>query len=267
MEIMLINTLPLSKSLTLITYQIVTKLNRNLHLFDYHMYLRHSHTSTAAYDYTHFKKFNLVFLYTIWTTHGFGINIWLRAIDMKNPTNVSVSVYDRPFLIESFDFRDLTDDGFWYQAGFRATISVIINDDIKQKVSLFSFKTYEHKQHVIFLEDNSSDIQKISLNTSERPHNPIFYYKYLTVRAKTSKYIQMTFTKLRKYTGESYHCAEGGFVLSDNNDTHLQVTGPFCTQHGTEPLVNDIKTFQSTHDVLTFFLYSYSFEMDVDIEF
>ena len=268
LEINMTNFFNASKFSALLTYQIVTKVLESFDLIDYHMSLVYENTTTIPFGNTNSNAHKyLRYTYTVWTTHGQGINIWIRTIAMIKPTNVSVSVLDGPTLVKLFDLRDLKSQGYKYQAGFRVTIGVMIINNIKQKVAKFLYKIYTFKPQVTDLENDPNVTKKISLNTARRSHNPIFYYAFLTVRASRSKFIQLRFANLRQFAGASHGCAEGGFVLSDFKDSHFWLTGPFCTQHGTEPLVNDIKTFQSTHNLITFFLYSYTFEMDVDIEF
>ena len=233
-------------------------------------------TTNVPFHSTHLGIVNiyLSYLYTIWVAHGLGININITAFAIEIQTDVYVNVYDGPILAKSTTLHEIASSSFKYQAGFRMTIGLtIINDnnnildDFIKELAILSYSAYQYQPHVVHLDKYLNATRTITIDTSKRNHNQIFYYKYLTVSTVGSKFVQMTFTNLTKFSKASQGCEDGGFVLSDVLQNHIFVTGPFCSQHGTEPLVNDIRTFFSTQNFTTIFVYSYKFQMEVDIVF
>ena len=102
------------------------------------------------------------------------------------------------------------------------------------------------------------------MNTTQK--NRPFYYKYFFVNA-SKHFVQTSFVRIREFSGPSYNCEYGGFILSEYLDIHLKPHGPYCTQHGSEPLVNQVTTFYSTEAFFTLMIFSYTFLIDVDIKF
>ena len=139
LELELHNFINISTFSALITYQIVSRLTRSLHLLDYHMLLHDSYASILPFGDTHVNaNTHLVYLCTVWTTHGKGINIWIRAIPIKKPNYAFVSVSDGPTFVKSFFLGDLSSHGYRYQALFSVTIGVMLIDTGKRKVAKLS---------------------------------------------------------------------------------------------------------------------------------
>ena len=265
----LINVIRFPKLSALLSYEIVQKLPATFHLYDYHTCLTHKVTENVPFLLAHLSNEATYqsYLYTIWAVHGLGISIKIADIALNNQTNVFVNIYDGPILVTSSTLNELASNRFRYKAGFRITIGFTILDDVVGELAKLSYSAYYYTQQVIPIDKYEKSTLTISIDTAKRNHNQIFYYKYITVVTINSKFVQMTFTNLTKFSEMSEGCEDGGFVLSDNLQDHFLVTGPFCSQHGTEPLVNAINTFYSSHNFITIFVYSYKFQMKVDIVF
>ena len=249
----------------LLSYEIVQKQAVIYYLNDYHRYMVREGTTYIPFDSTLFNILGYQsYLYTVWVAHGLGININIEVVVINYQTNAFVNIYDGPILVKSTTLYELASNRFRYQAGFRVTIGITMIDGFTRVLAKLSYSHYHYKPQVIHIENST---QTISIDTAKRNHNQIFYYKYLTVTTKKSKFVQMAFTNLAKFSEASEGCEDGGFALSDVLEHHISVTGPFCSQHGTEPLVNAINTFHSTQNFATIFIYSYKFQMKVDIVF
>ena len=265
LNIELNNILSYPKMSILLSYEIVQKQAVIYYLNDYHRYMVREGTTYIPFDST---LFNIIgyqsYLYTVWVAHGLGININIEAFVIKYQTNAFVNIYDGPILVKSTTLYELASNRFRYQAGFRVTIGITMIDDLTRVLAKLSYSHYHYKPQEIYIENST---RTISIDTAKRNHNQIFYYKYLTVTTMKSKFVQIAFTNLAKFSEASEGCEYGGFALSDVLEHHISVTGPFCSQHGTEPLVNAINTFHSTQNFITIFIYSYKFQMSVDIVF
>ena len=107
-----------------------------------------------------------------------------------------------------------------------------------------------------------------SSNTKDRDGH--FYHKIFRVNTNIDdKFVKLTFTNIRELSSPSYNCEHGGFIVSElwGYYEYPIVYSPYCTQHGTEPLVNEVNTFHSAHPHLVLIIFSYTFQMDVDILF
>ena len=253
----------------LLSYELLQKLVTPFYLYDYHKYMIYEGTTNVPFSFPHFSiiYIYLSYLYTIWVAHGQGIDIKITATTIISQTNVLVNIYDGPILVKSSTLHEVASSGFKYQAGFRMTIGLTFIDAVFQELAALSYNAYQYQRQVIQLDKYQNATRTISIDTSKRNHNQIFYYKYLTVSTVKTKFVQVTFANLTKFYKASQGCEDGGFVLSDVLQHHNFVTGPFCSQHGTEPLVNAIKTFLSTQNFITIFVYSYQFQMEVNIVF
>ena len=268
-EILLEKEFNFPKYSVLLSYQVVARTQAELMLYNYHVTLiSQSGVEQIPYS-SSFLNTNTIhsYLYTIWTHHGRGINVSMDALAIAEETDAFVNILDGPVLVESFLLYNLTQKRYSYKGGFRVTIGIELVAKFIQTVATLAYDTFKLRPQFLALDKHKGFIRNLSMNTMRRTHNQILYYKYVTVITNKDKYIRITFTNLARYAGASYMCEHGGFVLSDFLKTHWWVTGPFCTQHGTEPLVNDVRTFLSRVNHITFILYSYTFEMDVDITF
>ena len=207
--------------------------------------------------------------YTVNTFYRFlleiGINvIYIDDISHKNADGlISVRIFDGPILVNSSFLYEM--DGFSYVGGFTITCQVdIINVIILKRCGIKLIFQRRLQETLDVNLANIEDTYKTSVNTIKR--NSIFYYKYIRVRT-ANHFVKLTFTNIRTFSGQSYSCEYGGFVVSDFPNIHVQVIGPYCSRHGTEPLVNDVNTFHSRNNFLTLIIYSYTFHIDVDISF
>ena len=208
--------------------------------------------------------------HTVKTFYRFLLEIGIKVIlaeDVHSQDNVedliSVSIFDGPILVNSSFLYEM--DGFRYVGGFTITCQVDIMNGvvlIRGKINLIFEKRLQVTLDVNLA--NIEDTYNLSVNTMNR--DTTFYYKYLRVRTANS-FVKITFTNIRWFSGQSHGCEYGGFSVSDFWDGHFQVIGPYCTRHGTEPLVNDVNSFHSSNEFLTLIIYSYTFQMDVDISF
>ena len=266
LTVKLINIIRFPKFSAFLSYEIVQRLPTTFQLLDYHTFLLHENTTNLPIFVSHLShNIYLSYLFTIWAVHGLGINIKIADSTLNNQTNVIVNIYDGPVLVKSSTLKELATNRFRYQAGFRVTVGFTILDNVFGELVTLSYGAYHYKPQVISI--NKYEKSTISIDTAKRNHNQIFYYKYLTVTTTQSKFVQLTFKNLTKFSEVSEGCEDGGFVLSDNLKDHFLVAGPFCSQHGTEPLVNAINTFYSSGNFITVFVYSYNFQMTVDIVF
>ena len=208
--------------------------------------------------------------YTVKTFYRFLLEVGIKIIkleDVKELYNaedlISVSIFDGPILVNSSLLSEM--DGFSYVGGYTITCQVDIFNGITYIRGILNLIYQRRLQETLDVNlANIKDTYKTSVNTMKR--NSIFYYKYIRVRT-AKHFVKLTFTKIRTLSGQSHSCEYGGFVVSDFWDAHLQVIGPYCTRHGTEPLVNDVNTFHSRNNFLTLIIYSYTFQIDVDISF
>ena len=207
--------------------------------------------------------------YTLKSYYGFLLEIGIKVILVEdiNHNNVDdliyVSIFDGPILVNSSFLYDM--DRFSYVGGFTITCQVDIMNGVALIRGTIKLLFQRRLQEILDVNlTNIKDTYKTSVNTMKR--NSIFYYKYIRVRT-ANHFVKLTFTNIRTFSGQSHSCEYGGFVVSDFWDAHLQVIGPYCSRHGTEPLVNDVNVFHSRNNFLTFIIYSYTFQMDVDISF
>ena len=251
----------------LLSYKIVLKLAVPFQLFDDQTYLLSTKTWDLPVLHKTYIEAYISHLYSIWTAHGNGIATQLSALPMRNETNVFVKIYDGPVLARSFSLYLLSTRDLKYKAGFWVTIGFEVIDTIIHPSVSVSYKLYSLKKQEIDLREYPETKWMTSIDTTKREHKQVLYYKYLTVRIKVPNFVQITFTNLTKFSDPSQGCEDGGFVLSDHEMYHHDAAGPFCTQHGTEPLVNSMRTYYSSFHYITIIIYSYTFQMEVMITF
>ena len=218
-------------------------------------------------------------LYTIATTLDYGINISAVAYEITKKEHGVANIFDGPMLVKSSSFYELTTQEFHHSAGFRAKLVLqFIDGEVKGSV-IVTYQVYRRQIHTVTLKENGQQ-HNLTVNTMRRTfEDKILYYKFIEVLSAEDSFVQLTVTKLRTLVGDSMNCEYGGYALSDTNkfrgyslfesikQNRRIIIGPYCTKHGTEPLVNNITTFSSTTNVLNVIIYSYTFQMDVDISF
>ena len=179
----------------------------------------------------------------------------LHGHDNRSQTDAFVMVYDGPILVKYSRLSEISKGSYRYKAGFRAKVGFQLNEHASEEVCHVRF-------HISTRYPESRIISKyVSFNTMRRSENQVLYYKSLLV--SSFSFINMTFTNIRQYKGESDMCESGGFILPDFSmyKMYIYVTGPFCTKRGTEPLVNAVRSCQSSSMFIVFILYSYTFWM------
>ena len=203
--------------------------------------------------------------YTIQTSYGYLLLMGIKKLHtVRNKDDIVVSVFDGPILVKSSYLYKM--HKFKYQGGFTITCRVDIINTVGLKGSGLDILFQRTKpKHTDVTLETLDDTFNTSINTMKR--DGIFYHKYLRVNNTGGHFMKVTFTDMRTFSGPSYNCEYGGFVISDYWQFHHRVYGPYCTQHGTEPLVNEVKTFHSKNTYLTLIIYSYTFQMDVDLTF
>ena len=252
----------------LLSYEIVQKLVVPFLLYDDQTYIFYTKTMVLPITQISINTTTYIsHLYTIWAAHGNGIATKLSVLPIQNETNVFVKIYDGPVLVRFFSLYLLSTRELKYKAGFRMTIGIEFVDTIMHPSVSVSYKRYSFRRLIIDLDDYQGAKWMTSIDTTKREHKQVLYYKYLTVETSEPNFVQMTFTNLTTFSDASQGCEDGGFVLSDNFIEHTDVAGPFCTQQGTEPLVNAMRTFFSANRYITIFIYSYTFQMKVIITF
>ena len=220
-----------------------------------------SPVSLKALDITYLMQ---SYRYTIKTYYGCKLFVWLNIHNHTENEMISIRLFDGPILVNTSFLYEM--ESFKYFAGFAVTFGVDIQNSVMPTSDRFDIKFYKIRLEIIDVEIlNNNHTFNTSLNTENR--NGIFFYKYLRMNNTDNDFVKISFTNIRTYAGSSYNCEYGGFVLSDFWEHQVSVHGPYCTQHGMEPLVNDVTTFHSKNSYLVFIVYSYTFQLDVDISF
>ena len=255
------NEIRWSQFSVLLAYQIAPKLSKWFSIHEYHI-----HASTVV-----LKSLTIPFIaplprnilssfYTIWADYVKEISLLLYGHNNRSQTDAFVMVYDGPILVKYSTLNEISKGSYRYKTGFRAKIGIQLNDHASEEVCHVRFHTdtrYPESRIISKL----SETLNVSFNTMQRSANQVLYYKSLLV--SSFSFVKMTFTNIRQYQGESPMCENGGFILSDFSmyKMYIYVTGPFCTKRGTEPLVNAVRSFQSSSEFIVFILYSYTFWM------
>ena len=251
----------------LITYQSLHGLTK-LFLDEY--FSDKTYTRTAVLN-LHAPFRRLSFMYqlqsyriTIRVYYGFLVGVSISTRDVANNNHVSVSIFDGPILVNTFFLNDI--DGFLHVGGYEITCGIVILDGDVPKVNGLDIEYEIYRQTLDHVKlSNVNDTFNITVNTRQR-NGTIFYYKYLKVEAESS-FVKMSFSKIRSLSGTSYNCEYGGLIFSDLWRLRTAVYGPYCSQYGISPLGNDVKTFHSGQNNLILLIYSYTFQIDVDILF
>ena len=201
--------------------------------------------------------------FTIKTYYGSQLFVWLNIHSYTENEMTSISLFDGPILVNTSFLYEM--ERFKYFGGFAVTLGVDILNSVMPTEDRFDIKFYRLTANMTDVDISNNHAYNISLNTWNR--DTILYYKHLRVKNTDNDFVKISFTNIRTYSGSSYNCEYGGFVLSDIWDLHVSVYGPYCTQHGMEPLVNEVSTFHSKNTYLVLIVYSYTFQLDVDISF
>ena len=201
---------------------------------------------------------------TIRVYYGFLVGLSIITYYVTNNKHVSVSIFDGPILVNTSFLDDI--DGFLHIGAYEVTcLIVVLNGDVPEVNGLeMLYEIYRQALDHVKL-SNVDDTFNITVNTRQR-NGTIFYYKYLKVEAENS-FVKMTFSKIRSLSGTSYNCEYGGLIFSDLWRFRTAVYGPYCSQYGISPLGKDVETFHSGQNNLILLIYSYTFQIDVDILF
>ena len=262
------NDYKLSNLSIILSYQVVQKLSVQFYAYDDQILIIEPQTKIVPFlGVPLYEDAYISSLITLWTNHGQGIHIKLAVMPIKEKTDVFVKIFDGPILMGPFDLDRFPKRTLTYSAGFRVTVGIESIDNVTREFATLAYQTFPFRQRQVDLDKHPDATWTFSIDTTKKDHNRRLYYKYLTVSTTKSKFLQMTFTNLSQFSYASHGCEDGGFVLSEESDDHAIVRGPFCSQQGTEPLVNAIKTFHSKNEYITIFIYSYTFRMKVDITF
>ena len=219
--------------------------------------------SVSNFDFTITREALWSVRYTIQTYYGYGIASGIYFKNTSITDGVIVSYYDGPMLVESFNTSVLNKHSF--KGGFLVRFLLQIPTRGMNGTSIKTYRKYRHT-YTYFKLTSNGEAYNISVNTMHNTKRTPFYYKYIAV-AVDDGFIKLTVKNIRALSLGSYGCQYGGFAISNLWIHHLNVIGPYCTQHGTEPLVNDIRSFYSSKSYLTFLVYSYTFLLDIDISF
>ena len=253
----------------LLSYQVMHGLTK--------LWLRNDHSviiaNSTAYDEIIYVDFvqrgqPQSYIYRIKTFfYGYLLKVRVSVLDNVDNNNVMVSMFDGPILVNSSYLYEM--DKFIYVGGFAITYRVDIIASVQREGLGFDIHFVRDKSRSTDVSlSNLNNTFNTSSNTMDRDR--IFYHKYFRVKTNTDdNFVKLSFTNIRELSGSSYNCEYGGYILSEvwPHHNHFIVNGPYCTQHGTEPLVNEVKTFHSTHPHLILIIYSYTFQTDVDISF
>ena len=253
----------------LLVYQVIENIQQSLIVKKFTRYIGVDtpsmplHKSTIIFNFMRFNGPMRIYRYTIKTYYGYGLKGIVYFQQVHTSDSVVVDIYDGPFLLRSYTQREIR--YYEFTAGFLVRIlykvpSITINSTITM-----AYRKTQHNCTYHRLTD-VGETYNIAVNTMETPKRTSFYYKYIAVTVNDG-FIKLTVRNIRTLSGGSYSCEYGGFAISDLWIHHLSVIGPYCTQYGSEPLVNDVRTFYSAKNYLTFFVYSYTFQLDIDISF
>ena len=204
--------------------------------------------------------------YVIHTVYGFKILVGFNVTNSTNNKDVSVDILDGPILAKRSFIPQMHE--FSYIGGFTVTCNINFINSVLEPQYNFEIvyqKVNQRTTDVKLL--NIHDTFNLSLNTMEK--DEFLYYKTIRVKSPKSHYVKISLVDIKTFTGASYNCEYGGFVISDFWTNPLAVNGPYCTQHGMEPLVNDVTELHSRNSFIVFIIYAYgnSFQMDIDLSF
>ena len=223
-----------------------------------------------SYAYEHsIKVWIQIYRCTIISHPGLGIYLNLAADGFTKDQISFFTIYDGPYLLHNSSLhavasRDIVVN---YRAGNNVVYGVHFTNPVlgDHEVVLF-YHAYRFDEEKIMI--TPGNVTKLTINTiRDRKRNKPFYYRYIHAYTdtNTARFLQLTVTNITWMSGASYNCEFGGFALMDNQQVPRKVMGPYCTQTGVEPLVNDINTFVSDTPFLYLLISTYSFEMIMNI--
>ena len=253
----------------IIVYQVMQDIGKSLMVKDLFRYIGISTPakplliSTISFNVTHSNGPIWLYRYTVRTYYGYGIIGAVFFQQVHTSDTVVVNIYDGPFLLRSYNHHASRGDTFI--AGYLALFLIKVPNRSTNSTIQMVYRKQRHTYTYHKFTD-VGEAYNISVNTIETHERTSFYYKYIAV-AVDDGFIKLTMRNIRTLSGGSYTCEYGGFAISDLWIHHINVNGPYCTQYGSEPLVNDIRTFYSAKNYLTFLVYSYTFQLDIDISF
>ena len=201
--------------------------------------------------------------YTVRTYYGYGLSGAVFSQQVHPSDGVVVNIFDGPFLLRSYTHHPSLFTRF--TAGILVHILLKVPSRTINSTIIMAYRKKQHTYAYHKLTD-VGETYNISVNTMKTHKRNVFYYKYIAV-AVDDGFIKLTVRNIRTLSGGSFSCEYGGFAISDLWIHHVNVIGPYCTQYGSEPLVNDVRTFYSAKNYLTFLVYSYTFQLDIDISF
>ena len=221
------------------------------------------------YYQTSIKVWIQIYRCTIISHTGFGINFKLLADRFTKDQISFVTIYDGPQLIYNVYLHAVASKDIVvnHTAGYNVVYGVHFPNPVSgPHVVVLFYNAYRFDEEKILI--TPGNVTKLTINTIlDRKRNKPFYYRYIHAYTggNTDRFLQLTVTNITWMSGASYNCEFGGFALIDNQQVPRKVMGPYCTQTGVEPLVNDINTFVSDTPFLYFLISTYSFEMIMNI--
>ena len=260
---------PLTYASVLVVYQIMQDIGQPFILKEFQRYIGYDSTPTTiltsavSFDFTRFIGPIWSYRYTVQTYYGYGIAgvVYFKHTSISD--RVIMSFYDGPLLVSSFGTAE--QQGNRFIGGFLVRLLLKFPGGNVNGTCIMSYRKYRHT-YTYFKLTNIGETYNVSVNTMHNTKREPFYYKYIAV-AVSDGFVKLTVRNIRTFSGGSYRCEFGGFAISNLWIHHLNVIGPYCSQYGTEPLVNDVRTFYSSKSYLTFLVYSYTFLLDIDISF
>ena len=225
---------------------------------------------TAIYNFYNAsrKVWAQTYQYTILSQPGFGIQFEFVANNFTKNQISLVSIYDGPVLVYNVYLHAVSSkiNQMNYTGGNRVVCGIYFpNPAPMQQFIMLMFFAYQFDEERFVINHGSTVNLTINTIISVR-RRPVFYYRYIQFSTRNSeKFLQLTVTNITSIRGSSYNCENGGFALAESEGFPRKVMGPYCTRTGVEPLLNDINTFVTKSHLLYFLVYSYTFELDMNI--
>ena len=134
---------------------------------------------------------------------------------------------------------------------------------------LMKYRTKKLPYNIVNMSSRSNHLSVSFVMSSE---NRSTYYERWRIFA--SNPIEIEFVQINKFQGFYSNCLYGGFIIRedwvdrgvDEDLTEIRAMyGPYCSQFGGEPLVNDIKQFQMKSNTSSITSYGYVGYFEIDI--
>ena len=205
--------------------------------------------------------------YTILSHQELGIYFYFGATNFTKEQKSFVSIFDGPYLIHAtyLNVFKTEKDSLTQTAGYRVTCGIHFpNPASAGQEARMVFNTYRYPEEIIHITDS---IVNLTINTTAaRKEQPLFYHRnIMVVTHNYHNFVELSVTSKASMSGASYNCEFGGFSLMESAQHPRKVLGPYCTQTGVEPLVNDVNTFVASRFFLFFVICSYSFNVHMNI--